>query len=195
MRSDVVDRPRAVLVTGVPGSGKTTLATQLARELRVPFLARDDVRGGLLMTAGAWEPTLRHVPSGDEAVAVFLRVAELLLESGVSCVLEYVVRADRPADFERLSAIADIVVVEVYSDEPLRRVAQRNDADRLIANPAVLAATGFDSVAAHTAAVVERMSAVVPQMRTDFGVPTIRVDRSDGVELELDDLIAFVTQE
>jgi predicted kinase len=47
-------RPTVILMLGEPGSGKTELGTTLARALRVPFLARDDVRTGLYFTAGAW---------------------------------------------------------------------------------------------------------------------------------------------
>jgi predicted ATPase len=46
------DRPRIVLDTGAPGSGKTTLRT--VRALHVPFLARGDVRRGLFFTTGAF---------------------------------------------------------------------------------------------------------------------------------------------
>ena len=86
----------------MPGSGKSTLARQLSGLLRVPYLARDDVRGGMFFTAGAWRDELERVPSADEAVDVFLHVAERLLACGVSCVLEYVVRAHRPGDLERI---------------------------------------------------------------------------------------------
>jgi hypothetical protein len=40
------------LITGAPGTGKTTLGTELSRALQIPFLARD-VRRGLFFTNGA----------------------------------------------------------------------------------------------------------------------------------------------
>ena len=98
-------RPRVVLVTGAPGSGKSTLARELARELRVPYLARDDVRGGLLFSAGAWTDALRAVPSSDEAVDLFLDLIETMLARRLSCVVEYVVRTNRSADLQRLLAL------------------------------------------------------------------------------------------
>ncbi len=55
-------------MTGAPGSGKSTLGSELASHLRLPFLARDDVRGGLLHTNGAWTGRLERIPSGDETV-------------------------------------------------------------------------------------------------------------------------------
>ena len=36
-----------VIFSGLPGSGKTTLAKRLARELHVPYLCIDDVVGEL----------------------------------------------------------------------------------------------------------------------------------------------------
>jgi hypothetical protein len=53
------------LITGEPGSGKSVLGATLSRALRVPFIARDDVRGGLFFTAGAWSPQPRRVPTPD----------------------------------------------------------------------------------------------------------------------------------
>ena len=62
-------RPRVVLLTGEPGSGKTGLGLELARALHVPFLARDQVRRGLYLTASS-------APTPEEAVEAFLTIVE-----------------------------------------------------------------------------------------------------------------------
>ena len=187
-------RPRIVVVTGVPGSGKTTLATELARALRVPFLARDDVRGGLFFTAGVWTDEVDRVPSADEAVEVFLQTVEGLLAHGVSCVVEYVVRVHRPADLERLMAAGDCVVVITGCADASGRVARRNLADRFVANPALLAAAGVESVEAHTEVVVARMQEVEREMRRDFPLPVLHVDTSGDLRPGIDEIVAFATR-
>jgi adenylylsulfate kinase-like enzyme len=80
--SAVGQRPRVVLLTGEPGSGKTELGLELARALHVPFLARDQVRRGLYLTAGGWSDEPVPAPTADEAVEVFLRIAEALVGNG-----------------------------------------------------------------------------------------------------------------
>jgi len=186
--------PRVILVTGAPGSGKSLLATVLSRRLRVPFLARDQVRGGLLFTGGAWTDSIDHFATSDEAVQAFLATIETLLGQGVTCIAEYVVRAHRPEDFDRLIAAGDVVVIKTACAGAIERFADRHRRDRLIANTAVLEATGHDSVDSHTAAAVERMLQVESEMMTTFPVPTLEVDTTDGHAPSLDEIIDFVTR-
>ena len=186
------DRPRLVLVTGAPGSGKTTLGSALARELRLPFLARDDVRGGLFFTAGAWSARPGPVPTSEEAADAFLRLLETAASLGVSCVAEYLVRQQRPADIRRLSSVADCVVVLTECRGHLDRFASRNAADRLLNRRPVLAALGHATIHEHTSAAVERMRAVTGEMRRDLRLPTLRVATDDGYEPGLDAIVDFV---
>ena len=185
--------PRVVLLTGAPGSGKSTLGRELARSLRLPFLARDDVRGGLFFSAGAWTDRLDRWPPGDEAVEIFLTTVERLLASGVSCVVEYVVRENRPQDLDRITALGDCVVIVTRCAEAMERVRNRNLADRLIANKTVLDALGMESVEEHTDAVVARMRVVQDEMRQEFALPLLEVDTSAGYDPAFEDILTFAT--
>jgi predicted kinase len=187
------DRARVVVVTGAPGSGKTTLGTDLSRALRIPFMARDDVRGGLFFTAGSWSARPRRVPTPEESAEAFLRMVEATASLGVSCVVEYVVQQDRPSDIQRLSSVADCVVVLVECREHLERLASRNRVDRLLNRQPVLDALGYTTIDEHTRDAVARMRSVAKAMRVDFGLPTLRVNTDDGYEPGLDDIVEFVT--
>jgi len=184
-------RSRIVLITGRPGSGKSTLGRELSQKLRLPFLARDDVRGGLLFSAGAWSESVERIPSGEEAVSLFLELVELLARGGASCVVEYVVRANRPEELSRLMAAGDCVAIMTHCDRALDRFADRNRCDPLIANKALLAATGYDSVDAHTTNAIERMRQVERDMLLQFPFPLLEVDTTDGYAPILPEVLEF----
>ncbi len=186
-------RARAILITGAPGTGKSTLGRALGAALRLPFIARDDIRGGLFFSGGAWSSRLDRLPSGDEAVELFLQTVEDLLARGVSCVVEYVVRSHRPADLERLQAAGDVVVVVTGCLDPEARLIDRNQSDRLIANPSILDAAGVETVEQHTAAMLVRMRDVECEMAREFSLPVLRVDTSGEYEPAIDVIVAFAT--
>lgn len=122
---------------------------------------------------------------------LFLRTVEALTGGGASCVIEYVVRANRPADLERLMAADDCVAIKVQNERAEARMVERNRRDPLIANQALLAAASFDSVEAHTAAAIERMQQVERDMRVHFPFPLLHVDTTDGYVPALDAVIEF----
>jgi glucokinase len=73
-----------VVVNGPPGSGKTTLGTELARLLGLPFISKDVIKEALI---GEWDvhdvTTSRQV--GRAAIASMLAVAR---QSSIGAVLE-----------------------------------------------------------------------------------------------------------
>jgi predicted kinase len=186
--------PTVVLMLGEPGSGKTELGTRLARTLGVPFLARDDVRTGLYFTTGAWTDDPGPPPPRDEATATFLTLVEALAGLGVSCVVEYVIRDDRPEDLERITRVAHCVGVRTGCDDAPSRQATRERADPLLRRPPVLAALGYEGIDEHVAQSSAHMAAVTSQMRTSFDFPVLAVGTDDGYDPSLPEIVEFIAR-
>jgi predicted kinase len=79
--------PLVIIVTGPPASGKTTIGTQLARQLKLPFLSKDLFKETLFDVLG-WSDRAWSQRIGGAGMALLYRTAQALLESGVSMVLE-----------------------------------------------------------------------------------------------------------
>jgi len=76
-------QPALIVVAGRPGAGKTTLAHALARAVRCPAVCRDEIKEGLVCTAGG--------DGGDlqlRATDAFFEALALLLGRGVTVVAE-----------------------------------------------------------------------------------------------------------
>lgn len=71
-----------VIFSGLPGTGKSTLAERLARQLRRPLLCIDDVIGEMPQNAG--------VPFWDSRVAVLLEVVNTQLKLGLDVIVDSV---------------------------------------------------------------------------------------------------------
>ncbi len=99
--------PLFVVVSGPPGSGKSTVAEPLARQLALPLIAKDTVKESLMDSLGA--PDVEASKQlGAAAVEVLLAVAAA---SPVGAVLD--------CNFRRSLAVGDIgrldgAVVEVF---------------------------------------------------------------------------------
>jgi predicted kinase len=181
------------MVTGAPGSGKTTLGRAIADALRLPFLSRDDVRGGQYATAGLWTNQIENPVSREAAVDAFVQIIETAAELGVSAVAEFVVLPHRVEAFARMQAAADCLVVLCECAESPARLEQRVRADPLLNRPDVLAALGRRSIDDYLHD--PERDLVATTMQTEFAVPTLHVRTNDGYDPRLETVIEWVVDQ
>ena len=79
--------PYLVVVSGLPASGKTTLAKRLADELRLPLLAKDDIKE-LLFEVFPQKDRDWSTVQGRTSIAMMYAGAEALLTAGYSVMIE-----------------------------------------------------------------------------------------------------------
>ena len=185
-----------IVVTGLPGSGKTTLSTLIAERLRLPRVSRDVVRSGLFSTAGGWSRSPDRVPSVEESIEAFFAIVERHLYVGVSIVADYVLRRDRLADVAFFGSRARCIVVHTNASTATERYLQRLRGDPLFARAVASAADGSGLEDALEASRVgaEDLGPLLAHS-SDTGLRTLAVDTTDGYSPEEEDILHFILSE
>jgi predicted kinase len=172
--SRLVSAPILVVVSGVPGSGKTTLAHEIARSVGCPAICRDEIREGMVH-AGTPDKTMRR------AYDAFFDTLGVLLRAGCTVVAEaaFQDRLWRPI-LSPLAGLARIRVVRCVVDPA---VARARIESRRMAVP---------TRAAHT----DRAQLGITQSWTPISmdVPTLEVETRAGYSPGLDEIVAFASR-
>jgi predicted kinase len=178
----VASIPTLVVVSGPPGSGKTTLAHRIAQLVGCPAICRDEIKEGMAHNTPGFVPG-----PADELTArtnpTFFAVLEVLLTAGVTTVAEaaFQDRVWRPG-LEPLRALAQIRIVHctVAADVALARRIIRQELEPLRAvhpdpGPSqshVLRHDAFD--------------------RVSIDAPWIEVNAADRYQPDLEHIVAFI---
>lgn len=169
-----------VVVSGPAGTGKTTLAHELARAIGCPAICRDEIKEGMVYAAGPFVPA-----AGDELTArtlpVFFDVVGDLLRAGVTVVAEAAFQHKVWApNLAPLEEIARVGIVQCHTDAAVAR----SRAEARGSRQAHADSTVFDNPAYFDDFV-----------RVRLDVPTIDVDTTDGYEPTIPNLVAFLEQD
>jgi predicted kinase len=174
-----------VVVSGPPGSGKTTLAHRLAAAIGCPAICRDEIKEGMARTV----PGFTAGP-GDELTQrtnpVFFEILDLLLRAGVATVAEAAFQDHgwRPR-LEPLRGLARIRVVHCTTGAGLAaaRITRRaQDNPRRRAHPDLRDQAGRE--AAHRAF-----------RPLSIDAPALAVDTGDGYRPPFGQILSFADQD
>src|ERR1700722_5233879 len=169
--------PLAVLVGGAPGSGKTTLADQLASALNLPVLHND------ALCHGIWRTQDQAMELGPSGVEPFYRSMELWMECGISFVAERTFfRGISETDVaNRLRPYGRLVQVHCRSAESSHRWELRMHQDPLCG----------ENRLNKLRPLVKRLNEELHEP-LDFGCPVVIVDTDDGYRPSLEILGAEI---
>ncbi len=121
-----INQPTLTIFSGLPGTGKSTLANRLARKLHWPVLRIDDVAGEV--------PTDADFRFWDEKILVLLTIVEEQLKLGVSVIADSVFMGTDRIQAQEMATRHAANFRPVYcfvSDEKVwqKRVAERLEVD------------------------------------------------------------------
>lgn len=170
-------RPTLIIVSGPPGSGKTTLAHQLAGAIGCPALCRDELKEGMVQASPGFVATPSD-PLTMRTYPLFFATIRLWLESGTTHVAEAAFQD--PLWRRGLEPLADLAQLRIIRCIVADDVARRRQLERLAGKPLRAAHADHDQLSQRTGFDPISMTA-----------PTLDVDTSGGFRPPLADIVAF----
>jgi len=177
--------PTLVVVSGPPRTGKTTLAHTIARELPCPAICRDEIKEGMVYTAGDGFRAAAGDALTQRTLLVFFDVLETLVAAGVTTVAEAAFQ-DRlwRHGLEPILGRARLRMVQRHADPAAGRERRR------------LAAEGGQT--AHATIIGDEIEdwhrAYAEFDRLSLAAPSLDVDTTDGYVPAIEAIVAFVNQ-
>jgi predicted kinase len=172
-----VGRPTLILVTGPAGSGKTTLAHQLAAAIGCPTVSRDEIKEGMVFSHPGF------VPSTSDRLT--LRTYEVFFETMTSLLRADVTLVAEAAFQHRLwvrglPPLDDLATLRVVRCSVSEETARERQQQRLLSQ---------STRAAHADA--QHLNRAAPFDPIHLDAPTLDVDTSDGWQPGLPAIAAF----
>jgi predicted kinase len=166
-----------IVISGPGGSGKTTLAHELARMIGCPALCRDEIKEGMAASSPGFVAS-PHDPLMLRTYHLFFEVIALLLRSEVTLVAE--AGFQHALWWPKLQPLTDLAALRVVRCRVPAALARQRALARMTTQPAR---------AAHADAEWFAQPRTFDALQLD--VPSLDVDTSDGWDPGLEAVAAF----
>lgn len=181
-------KPSLFVVTGRPGSGKTTLAHILARKIGCPAICRDEIKEGFVNTMKSSHELLGKEVS-QNIYNTFFETLDFLLAKQITLIAEAAFQHHLWAQpLERLSQVSQIKIIVCTIDPHL---ASSRFIQRGLSDPNRLKFHGDRGVRAAQQGVELPLGDYDPPF---LPFPTIEVNTSDGYYPSLDEIESFLRE-
>ncbi|HJO93111.1 MAG TPA: AAA family ATPase [Victivallales bacterium] len=182
-------KAKCIIVTGRPGSGKTTLAGKLSRELYLPKLSRDEIKEGFVNTFNVRHDKLPE-DTNNKINDLFFESILYLLRGKVSLVIEAAFQHNLwSLIVPRIQKIAKpfIIICDLDAEVCARRHLERGLED---SNREFFHGDKRVSIYKDTGQFITGSDYESP----DFNEPTLKVSTYNGYVPEIDEIIKFIKQ-
>ncbi|USN53230.1 MAG: ATP-binding protein [Candidatus Nomurabacteria bacterium] len=178
--------PLLILITGLPGSGKTTLARKIVDEFHFPLIARDDIKEQLFDTLG-WSDRAWSRKLGIASYSILYFTLEKMLQAGISCIVESNFRSENDnLKMQELQKRYGARIIQIICTADGKVLLQRfkDRAESGQRHPGHVDQTNYDEFS------VELLNAQVDQLQVEGSV--IEIDTTKPEEIDYSSLFASV---
>lgn len=181
-----MNKPLLTVVTGRPGSGKTTLAHTLARKIGCPAICRDEIKEGFVNTMKSSHESLGK-DVNQNIYTIFFEALGFLLSKRITLVAEAAFQHHLWAQpLEQLSQISQVKII-VCTVDP--RLARSRFIQRGLSDPNRLRFHSDRGVRAAQNGVELPLENYDPPL---LPIPTLEVDTSDRYYPNLEEIETFL---